>query len=166
MCFRKQPDKWKQFEPTQEYLDTIKPLTSIVKLWDYSKTHFNYKGDIKDYWCTPIEFLAAKDGDCENWCRWYVDILVRVINQDGARFIIHSGYNKARWGDKLNHHAICVFPYKDKYAVLDVKQFASGYEDYIATGRRMFPDGLTYQEVRDWAGRILSKKRRLFGGIF
>ena len=161
MCFKKH--KWRKFEPTAEYLSVISGLTSISKLYNYSKENFIYIPELKDYWKNPIEFMNDGGGDCEDWVRWYVDILVRIVKLEGARFIIHSGYNKKRWGNEVNHHAICVLPYRGKYAVLDVKQFASGYEDYMATGYRTFPDGITRMEVRDWQGKILEKRYQLFG---
>ena len=32
MCFK---NKWTEFEPTKEYLDKIKELTSIAKLYEF-----------------------------------------------------------------------------------------------------------------------------------
>lgn len=162
MCIFK--DKWpKDFEPTKQYLSVVSRLTSVLKLYNYSKDNFVYIAEKIDHWCDPIEFMENGGGDCENWTRWYVDILVRIQKKEDARFIIHSGYNKKRWGDELHHHAICVFKYQGKYAVLDVKQFASGYESHLVTGYRMFPDGITRMVVRDWQGKILEKKRKWIG---
>lgn len=135
---------------------------SIKSLEKISNKHY-YDIEVED----NHNFVLADSGvishNCEDWARWYVDILVRIQKKEDARFIIHSGYNKARWGDELHHHAICVFKYQGKYAVLDVKQFASGYESHLATGYRMFPDGITRMEIRDWQGKILEKKRKWIG---
>lgn len=163
MCFV--INKWKSFEPTTKYLSVVSELTSILKFHNYSKIHFKYIAEKRDYWHTPVEFMENGGGDCEDWARWYVDILVRIQNKDDARFIVYSGYNKARWGDKKMHHAICVFPYQGKYAALDVTQFAFGYESQLATGYRTFPDGITRMEVRDAWGKILEKKRKWIGTL-
>jgi len=39
--------------------------------------------------------------DCEDMARFTLDALVRIQRKEGARFVIHSGYNKKRWGNKL-----------------------------------------------------------------
>lgn len=105
-------------------------------------------------------------GDCEDFARWYVDILVRIQKIEGARFVIHSGYDKKRWGSKiwnLKGHAICVFPYQGKLALFSNNKFKVGYKDYIETGYYTFPDGLKVMEIRDWTGKVLSRKFKLFG---
>ncbi len=162
MCF-KQKDKWQKFEPTQEYLDVVKLLTSIVKLWIYSKDNFVYIAEQKDKWKTPIEFMNDGGGDCEDWARWYVDILVRIIKQDKARFIIYSGYNHEKNGNELKGHAITAFPYYGKLAIFSNNKFYSGFSDYVEIGHKYYPDGLRSMEVRNSEGKILEKKRPLFG---
>jgi len=164
MCFKKQPDKWRDFTPTAEYLAVVKDLTSITKLWKYTTDKYDYISDEVDYWKTPLEFMSDEGGrDCEDWSRWYVDILVRIQKLEGARWVLFSGYNNARWGKELNSHAMCIFPYKGKFAVLDVEQFQDGYENYIEAGHRTFPNGITYVEERNYLGEILSKKRKWIG---
>ena len=161
MCIFK--NKWKDFEPTNEYLSVVNELTSITKLHSYLK-QFKPKAEkpLKDKWKTPIEFIKDGEGDCEDFSRFAVDVLVRVIKIVKARFIIHSGYDKSRW-KTARCHAICVFPYKGKLAVFNFNQLFTGLSSYEDAGKITFPDGLKYQEVRDWQGKILEKKRQWFG---
>jgi hypothetical protein len=161
MCFHK--DKWQRFGPTKEYLDVVNELTSVTKLHNYSKNNFKYIAEVGDHWKTPFEFMNDGGGDCEDWARWYVDILVRIQKINEARFIVHGGYNKKRWGDKKYHHAICVFPYQGKLALFSNNQFRTGYKDFMAIGYFTFPDGIKYMEVRDWQGKILEKKYKWIG---
>jgi len=156
-------NKWKDFEPNEKYLLVVNGLTTITKLHNYSKNNFKYIAEKGDKWKTPVEFMADGGGDCEDWARWYVDILVRIIEIEKARFIIHSGYDKERWGNKKYCHAICVFPYQGKLALFSNQVFKTGYEDYIKTGYYTFPDGLKYMEIRDWQGKVLEKKRKWIG---
>lgn len=160
MCFVR--NKWKDFEPTKQYLSVVSGLTSVTKLHNYLK-QFKPKAEKgwRDYWKTPIEFIENKDepNDCEDFARFAVDVLVRIIGIDGARFVIHSGYDKSRWKG-VKYHAICIFPYKGKLAVFDFNKLYTGLSSYEGAGHITFPDGLKYQEVRDWQGKILSKKRK------
>ena len=165
-------NKWKTFEITEQYLSIIELLNTINKLHNYSQK-FKYIAEKKDKWKTPIEFMNDGGGDCEDWARWYVDILVRIIKIDGARFIISSGYDFARWGNKIWNvkcHAITVFPYGGKLALFSNREFKTGnrefktgYDSYIKACKYTFPDGLKYMEIRDWQGKIVSKKSKLMG---
>jgi len=155
-------NKWKSFEPTQEYLSVVKGLTSIIKLYQYSQK-FKYIAEKGDHWKTPVEFMNDGGGDCEDWARWHVDILVRIISIEEARFVIHSGYDKKRWGNKMMCHAICVFPYQGELALFSNNLFKTGYKDYIEAGHYTFPDVLKYMEIKDWQGKVLEKKRKWFG---
>lgn len=157
-------NKWKSFEPTKEYLLVVNGLTSVTKLYQFIQ-QFQYTGEKGDIWQTPEEFLKNEHLDCEDFARFAVDVLVRVIKIDGARFVIHSGYNKARWGNKMMCHAITVFPYSGKLALFSVNKFKTGYKDYIETGHYTFPDGLKYMECRDWTGKILNRKWKIFGNF-
>ena len=158
-------NRWRKFEPTKQYLSIVSRLTSVTKLHNYLK-QFEPKAEKgwNDYWKTPIEFIEDKDepNDCEDFSRFTVDILVRIIKILDARFVISSGYDKSRWkGAKC--HAICVFPYQGKFAVFDFNSLYTGLSGYEGAARITFPDGLKYQEVRDWQGKILSKRRQLIG---
>jgi len=156
MCFQ---NKWQQFTPTQEYLDVVKELTSVKKLHEFLK-QYTWVSEVKDYWKTPYEFMLDS-GDCEDFARFAVDVLVRIIKIE-ARFVIYNGYNKARWQGKKGH-AVCVFPYRCKLAMFNNSSFKSGFTDYIDVGHYTFPDGLKYMEIRDWQGKILKKRSRLIG---
>lgn len=163
MCFR---NKWKDFEPNQKYLSIVSGLTSVSKLYNYLK-QFKWQGEKgwRDYWKTPLEFIENKDkdNDCEDFARFAVDVLVRIIGIDDTRFIVHCGYNKERWGNKKYCHAICVFPYQGKLAVFNNQQFKTGFENHIETGHLTFPDGLKSQVIRDWQGKVLKRRYQLFG---
>jgi len=159
MCF-KQKNKWQSFAPTQEYLDVVKDLTSIKKLHEFLKK-YKWVSEVKDIWKTPYEFML-ESGDCEDFARFAVDVLVRIIKIE-ARFVIYNGYNKARWGKKKKGHAVCVFPYRGKLAMFSNSSFKSGFVDYIDVGHDCYPDGLKYMEIRDWQGKILSKRNQWIG---
>lgn len=158
-------NKWKSFELTTQYLSVVNGLTSVTKLHNYLK-QFKPKAEkgLRDYWKTPIEFIENKDepNDCEDFSRFAIDVLVRIIKILDARFVISSGYDKSRWkGAKC--HAICVFPYKGKFAVFDFNSLYTGLSGYEDAARITFPDGLKSLEVRDSQGNILSKKRQWVG---
>ena len=159
MCFKK--DKWTKFEPTKEYLDAVEGLTSIKKLDDFIQ-QFKRKEDVTDYWQDPEETLILLTYDCDDSMRFCVDVLVRVMKID-AKGIISSGYNKARWGNVKKGHAITVFKWQGKYGVFSNRVFKSGFDSYIDACKYTFPDGLKYMEVRDWQGKIESKRSKWFG---
>ena len=166
MCFKR---KWRQFVPTQKYLSVVGGLTTITKLHNYLK-QFKWQGEKtwKDYWKTPIEFIENKDNnnDCEDFARFAVDVLVRIIHIEEAKFVAHIGYNKKEWGSKiwnLRGHVICVFPSEGKFGVFNNNQLYIGINSYEDAGKLTFPDGLKYQEIRNWEGKILSRKFKLFG---
>jgi len=160
MCISIFKNKWQKFTPTEEFLYAIKDLTSIKKLHEFLKTYTWIK-EIKDYWKTPEEFLL-ESGDCEDFSIFALYILVKVIGIEEARFVFHNGYDYERWGKTKKGHAICAFPYRDKLAIFDQNKFKSGFDDYEEIGHYTFPDGLKYQEVRDWQGKILSRKYNWF----
>lgn len=160
MCF-KQKDKWQLFTPTKEYLDEVKWLTSIKKLHEFLK-QYTWVKEVKDYWKTPYQFML-ESGDCEDFAIFAVYVLVKIVGIKEARFIYHKGYNKSRWGNEKHGHAICAFPWFGKWAIFSNNRFKSGFNDFIEIGHYTFPDGLKYMEVRDWQGKILSKKYKLFG---
>ena len=159
MCIFK--NKWTKFTPTESYLDVVKSLTSVTKLYDFIQ-QFKYTGEKGDIWQTPEEFLKNEHLDCDDFMRFFVDVLKRVMGIN-AKGVIHSGYNKAKWGDKIKHHAICIFPYQNKLAIFSNKELFTGLSSYEEAGHITFPDGLKYQEIRDWQGKILSRKFKLFG---
>ncbi len=159
MCFKK-PDKWKSFLATTKYLNVVKKLDTVEKLYLYTRW-FNFIADIGDVWKTPPEMLKDKFGDCEDFARWYVDILVRVIGITGARFVEVYGYNKKK---EYTGHVICVFPYQGALAVFTNNvAIRTGYKDFIEIGKTFFSNGLKRMIIRDWNGKIVSKKRKWIG---
>lgn len=162
MCIGFLKNKWKGFETTEQYLSVISGLTSISKLHNYSKNNFKYIAEKRDKWKTPIEFMVDGGGDCEDFARWYVDILVRIQEKEGARFIIYSGYNK-KVGDKMTGHAVCVFPSQYKYSMFSNRGLTHNYNDYLEVGHKFYPDGLKILEVRGWQGKVLQRKFKIFG---
>ena len=153
-------NKWTDFIPSAKYLQVVKLLTSVDKLYQFIQ-QFKRKEDIKDYWQTPEETLNRLTYDCDDSMRFCVDVLKRVMGIE-ARGLIHSGYDKSRWKG-IRHHAICAFPYQGKFGVFSNKQLYTDIDSFEDAGKIMFPDGLKYQEIRDWQGKILSKKRKWIG---
>jgi len=153
-------NKWTKFEPTAKYLQAVKPLTSVAKLHNFIQ-QFKRKEDIKDYWQTPEETLTLLTYDCDDSMRFTVDVLKRVMGIE-ARGLIHSGYDKSRWKG-IKHHAICAFPYQGKFGVFSNNQLYVGIGSFEDAGKIMFKDGLKYQEIRDYMGKILSKRRKWIG---
>ena len=94
--------------------------------------------------------------------RFTVDVLKRIMNIE-ARGVEHYGYNQILWGNKKKGHAITVFPYYGKLAMFSNKEFKTGFNSYEDACRYTFPDGLKSMIVRDWQGKILSKKSKLIG---
>ncbi|MCK4802518.1 hypothetical protein KAS33_02495 [bacterium] len=152
MCFIR--DKWTKFEPTKKYLETVKPLTSVTKLHNFIKI-YSYIPEKGDHWKTPIEFLNDGGGDCDDFARFTVDVLVRITGIKDARFIAYYG--------GLKGHAICAFPYYGKYSVFSNKQLIHGFANYIEIGHRFFPKGFKRMVVRDWQGNIIKKTRKWIG---
>lgn len=161
MCISIFKNKWTKFTPTAKYLSAIKDLTTVDKLYQFIQ-QFKRKEDIKDYWQTPEETLILLTYDCDDSMRFTVDVLKRVMGIE-ARGVIQSGYNYERWGKAKHCHGITVFPYRGKLAVLSNKSLYTDINSYEEAGYITFKDGLKYQEIRDWQGKILSRKFRLFG---
>jgi len=158
MCFR---NKWTKFLPSKKYLDTVKDLTSVAKLHTFIQ-QFKRKEDIKDYWQTPEETLNRLTYDCDDVMRFTVDVLVRVIKKEAVG-MAHYGYNKALWGNEKMGHAITVFPYQGKLAIFSNKELKTGFDSYTDAGHYTFKDGLKSYIIRDYLGKILSKKSKLVG---
>ena len=158
MCFMK--DKWKQFLPTTKYLAVVKELDTVEKISDYTRW-FTFTADVVDMWKTPVELLNDGEGDCEDFARWYVDILVRIIGITEARFIVYNGLDSKK---RLTGHGVCVFPYQGKLAMFtnNVPPIL-GFTDFIEAGHYFYPNGLKYMECRDYTGKITYKKRKWIG---
>ena len=159
MCFKK-PDKWKSFLATTEYLLEVGELDTVEKLYLYTRW-FTFIPDKKDYWKTPVEMLNDRKGDCEDFVRWYVDILVRVIGITGARFVELYGYNTKK---EYTGHVVCIFPYQGTLCVFTNNvAIRTGYKDFIEIGRIFFAKGLKRMIIIDWQGKIVEKKYKLIG---
>ena len=152
MCISR--NKWTKFIPTKKYLLTVEPLTSVNKLLNFIQK-FQYTGEKGDHWQDPEEFLRNEHLDCDDFARFTVDVLVRIIGIRDARFIAYYA--------GLKGHAICAFPYRSKYSVFSNKQLLHGFTEYIGIGHKFIPKGFRSMVVRDWQGEILSKKRKWIG---
>ena len=153
MCFKKR-DKWTKFIPTSTYLATVKTLTSVIKLYNFLQK-FQYTGEEGDVWQTPEEFLKNEHLDCDDFARFTVDVLVRIIGIKDAKFIAYYTSSKG--------HAVCVFPYRNKYSVFSNKQLLHDFANYTDIGHYFFPKGFKRMVVYDWQGKILEKKRKWIG---
>lgn len=161
MCIK----KWKKFTPTDEYLSIINELNTVKKLRNYIEI-IEYTPDKKkilfwnvlwEHWQTPIETLERGKGDCEDFAIFAVDVLTRVLKIPEARFIAYAG-NRIGLG-----HAICVFPYKNKLYTFSNNNLIAYGKDYLDIGHLFFEKGLKYMEIRDWTGKVLKRKFKLFG---
>lgn len=159
MCFKR--NKWQKFKPTKEFSVAVKNLTSVKKLHEFLKK-YTWLKELKDYWKTPEEFLL-ESGDCEDFAIFALYVLVKIIKITKARVLIFSGYNEDKTGKELKGHAVVVFPWRGKLAILSNNKFHSGFNNHIEIGHKYYPDGLKYQEVRNHLGEILEKKRKWIG---
>ncbi len=157
MCIFK--NKWTKFTPTKKYLDAVKYVKTVTEL-DYWLDKIKYISDDKDYWQTPEETLNRGKGDCDDFARLALDILVRIRKRDDVRFIIYAGYNSK---DKYNAHAVCVFPYYGSYSVFSNHMYYAKRDDYIDIGHIYYPKGLKYMSVRNDKGKVIQWKVKLFG---
>ncbi len=165
MClFDFQSKRWRKFKPSKEYLSVVSRLTTIEKLQDYIK-RFHYEWDtikilwwklLWDYWQDPEQTLKREAGDCEDAAIFNCDVLGRVQNID-AKLVLYFGW-KFWMG-----HAVCIFPYQRKYSIFSNQQLTHNYNDYLEIGHKFYPDGLKYMEIRDWKGKILQRKFKIFG---
>jgi len=151
MCFSK--SKWQKFDPSNEYLETIKDITSINKLYIFIQS-FTKKEDIKDYWQTPEQTLKRKTFDCEDISIFCQDILIKIGIETVV--IIYNGT------EKVECHAVCAFPYNGKLAFFSNKILYYNYDNYIDIGHRYYSK-LKQMLVYDHEGKVIEKKYKLFG---
>ena len=161
MCFAK--DKWRQFEPTEDYLLAVNQLDTIEKLHNYMKMNLRYVSDVKDYWQTPVETFMRGAGDCEDMARFAIDVLVRVQKLDNVRFIIYVGYYMKNGKKRKSGHAVCVFPDGEKYNFFSNNSLLKGFESYVDIGHESYPLGLKKMEIRNWQNYLIDLRYRLFG---
>lgn len=160
MCIFK--DKWIKFTPTGGYLAIVKELTTITKLHRYI-LNYKYISEKGDYWKTPIEFINDGGGDCEDFERFAIDVLVRVQKRKNIRSLHYYGYQLIKGKRVKTGHAVTVFPYNEKYSVFSNRSLLHQYNNYIDIGHEFYPDGLKRMEIRDWQGNVLETKRNWLG---
>ena len=160
MCIFK--DKWQKFEPTYKYLSIVAGLTTITKLHKYI-LNYKYIPEKGDHWKIPIEFINDGGGDCEDFARFCIDVLVRIQKRKNVRFICYFGYQLINGKKVKTGHAVTVFPYNEKYSVFSNNDLLHQYNNYIDVGHEFYPDGLKRMEIRNWQGKILETKRNWIG---
>jgi hypothetical protein len=157
-------NKWRKFTPTQKYLDTVKHIKTITEL-DYFLDRIKYVSDNKDFWQTPEETLSRGAGDCEDFARFALDVLVRIQKRKDVRFIIYTGYYEKDGKKKYGAHAVCVFPFRKKYSVFSNAKYYTLKDSYIDIGHIFYPKGIKYMVVRNDEGKVISRKFKLWGSL-
>ena len=151
-------NRWRKFNPTDEYLSIINQLNTVEKLRNYmEKIEYIAEKILWDKWQTPIETIKRGKGDCEDFAILAVDVLVRIIKIVEARFISYIGRHIGQG------HSVCVFPYKAKLYVFSNNNLVAYGKDYIDIGHLFFEDGLKCMEIRDYKGNVLERKIKIFG---
>lgn len=160
MCIFK--NKWQKFIPTGGYLAIIKELNTITKLHKFI-LDYKYIPEKGDHWKTPIEFINDGGGDCEDFERFTIDVLVRVQKRKNVRSLHYYGYQLIKRKRMKTGHAVTVFPYNEKYSVFSNRSLLHQYNSYIDVGHEFYLDGLKRMEIRDWQGNVLETKRQWIG---
>jgi len=159
MCFKR---KWTKFTPTQNYLDAVKDITTISKLKAFLKK-ITYTSEKIDVWQTPEETFNRGKGDCDDYARLSLDILVRIQKRKDVRFVIYTGYKEKDGVEKYSGHAVCVFPNYSSLGVFSNSQYFYNKDNLIEVGHIFYPKGIKYMEVRNDEGNVTSRKFKLFG---
>ena len=63
-------------------------------------------------------------------------------------------------------HVVTAFKsndYNNKYSIFSNNDLEHNFTDFIEIGKRFYSLGLKYQEIRDWQGKVLSRKFKLIG---
>ena len=163
-------NKWKNWKPTDEYLSTVSRLDTITKLQELM-SKFVYKWDtlklllwnvLWDYWNMPDQSLKEMQGDCDEAAILTVDILGRVQGLVNSRFLMFFGYHIFNGKKKLSGHCVCAFIHNNRYSVFSNNELEHGFISFEEIGKRYYPLGLKYLEVRDWKGNVLLRKFKLF----
>ena len=165
-------NKWKKWEPSADYLIVVDELNTVTKLKTFM-SKFVYKWDkikilfweiLWDNWQMPDESLLKMEGDCEDAAILSLDILGRIQKREDARFVATFGYYMTNSKSKLTGHVVTAFEDgKGKYNIFTNNKMEYGFQDFIGIGKRFYPLGLKYQEIRNWQGKVLSRKFKLFG---
>jgi len=166
--------KWRKWKPTAEYLSYIKYVDTIPKLHSFMQ-QFTYKWDtitilywklLWDNWQMPDESLKkyGMKGDCEDAAILAIDILGRIQKREDARLIVTFGYREKEGKFTYDGHVVTAFEDGEgKYNIFSNNTIEYGFTDILAIGHKYYPLGLKYQEIRDWQGKVLSRKFKIFG---
>lgn len=163
MCIFLGEIKWRNWKPNEEYLDSIKDITSITKLI-YLMKKFEYKWDMLtilgrevfwDRWQMPDISLKTMEGDCEDAAILAVDILGRSIKRTDSMMMITAGYYKKDGETKRNAHAVVVIP-NSKFDVISNNNYFTGFKTLKDISLKWYPEGIIYQKKFDWQGRRLA----------
>jgi len=152
---------WRKFTPTNEYLSAVKDIDTVDKL-DKFLDSIEYNLELKDYWDTPDEVIINGSGDCDATARLALDILVRIQKRSNVYFVIYSGYHIRNSVLKRSGHAVAVFPYKDKLAVISNNNLLIGYNTYEDIGHHFYPEGLKSMTIVDENGKVILNKHNWF----
>ena len=164
--------KWKNWKPTDEYLSVVKNYNTITKLqtlmgkfkYKWDKTKILFWEILWDSWQMPDESLAKMEGDCEDAAILAIDVLGRIQEREDARFMLVFGYREVDGKRKYDGHAITSFEDGNgKYNIFTNNKVEYGFKDLLSIGHKFYPLGLKYHEIRNWHGKVLSRKFRIFG---
>ena len=165
-------NRWHNWSPTNEYLSAVSQLDTITKLKSLM-SKFVYKWDtlkilfwtvLWDNWQMPDQSLKDMFGDCEDAAILALDVLGRIQHREGARLIVTFGYYMTNNKPKLMGHVVTAFEDgKGGYNIFSNDAIEYGFIDFMAISRRFYPLGLKWQQVRNWEGKILNNRFKLFG---
>ena len=167
-------NKWKNWKPSADYLSYIKFVDTVPKLHSFMQK-FTYKWDtitilfwkvLWDNWQMPDESLKkyGMKGDCEDAAILALDILGRIQKKEDAKLIVSFGYRMIDNKRKYDGHVVTAFDNSSgKYDIFTNNTMEYNFDDLLDIGHRFYPLGLKYQEIRDWRGKVLSRKFKLFG---
>ena len=152
---------WRKFTPTNEYLSVVKDIDTLDKL-DKFLDSIKYLTEKIDRWDTPEEVINNGSCDCDGYARLALDILVRIQKRSNVYFVIYSGYYIRNSVLKRSGHAVAVFPYKDKLAVISNNNLLTGYNTYEDIGHKYYPEGLKSMTIVDENGKVILNKHNWF----
>jgi len=161
MCYSKL--KWRKFNPSENFLNQVKDLTTISKLASFLIANFKYQWDEPgfwgDHWKTPEETLNDSGGDCDDFAIFNNYVVNKIIKKE-SYMITYTGYFVDKDGiEQRNGHAVCVYKNGDDWKVLS-NNILMNYSEktFEDIGRRFYPAGLLYMEVINNEGKTLQVK--------
>jgi len=153
---------WQKFEPSEKYLSAVKDITTVNKL-DEFLDKIKYVSEEKDYWETPEEVIENGECDCDGYARLAMDILERIQHRENVRFILYDGYYMKDGKKKRSGHAVAVFDYMGKLAVISDHILIANKDNYEDIGHLFYPKGLKFIIALDSNGKITYSKNKWFG---